>query len=269
MYNDYQYFDVTGVSIPADMCPNNYTGAGQKCDNFYSVYCANILDMYKKQLKAAKGDSAEYNHEEFIRYKPECACFGDMSVFSEVPETFPRKCVFGGCGEGGKSYLDSGSRNANCSLNVCKSIINAANADVGGNMNIKSNITQTCGASLPPADRDALSAPAPATPAPATPAPATPAPATPAPATPAPTTPAPATSAPATPATTAAPATPATTAAPATPAPATTAAPTSTTSDSTSDDTEEDNTMLIAGGAGGLFLLCCCLFILMMMMRKK
>ena len=54
LYDDYQYFDVTGVSIPADMCPNGYTGTGQACDNFYSVYCANILDMYKKQLKEVK-----------------------------------------------------------------------------------------------------------------------------------------------------------------------------------------------------------------------
>ena len=280
LYNNYQYFDVTGVEIPSDMCPSDHKGAGAPCDNFYAVYCANVLDMYVKQLKEVKGDKAQYNHDEFLRYKPECACFGDISVFSEIPETFPRKCVFSGCGEGGKSYLDSGSRDQNCSLNVCKSIINAANADVGGNMNIKSDIQQNCGASLPAKDKaalnDAANPPAPA-PSPAPPAPA-PAPATPAPA-PTPATPAPAPASPAP-----APATPAP--APATPAPA--PAPGTSASGAAANaeaaaraeaiaraqaaqaanSSGSSNTIIYAAG-GGLFLLCCCIVIIAIMMMRK
>ena len=156
IYSKYGYFDVAGVKIDQNTCPNDHKNFGAKCDTFYNVYCANVLQMYKDQQKQVYGPSAEYNHKEFIRYKPECACFGDISVFSEIPETFPRKCVFGGCSEGGKAYMDPGSRNQNCSLNVCKSIISAANADVGGSVNMKSNIQQKCGASLPAKDKAAL-----------------------------------------------------------------------------------------------------------------
>ena len=129
------------IEIPKGRCPDGYSPSSKQCDNFYVVYCKNSLENFKKTL-----NGKTYDHDEFIKYKPECGCYGDLSAFgNNIPSTFPRKCVFSGCGPSSPSYVDPSSRKESCSLNVCQSIISAANATVGGNINIKANIAQNCG----------------------------------------------------------------------------------------------------------------------------
>lgn len=136
----FKYFD-KNVYVPKKLCPQGYEPKTTYCDNFYSVYCKNILNEYNK---VNRGRS--YNHDEFIKFKPDCGCYGDVSSFGkQLPSTFPRKCIFNGCGESAPGYLDKDSRENDCSITMCNSMINLTNAQVGGDANIAPHIKQNCG----------------------------------------------------------------------------------------------------------------------------
>lgn len=126
-YKTFKYYDKT-VHIPKSVCSQmvpGYNAGTNQCDDFYEVYCYNSKKFFKDKV-----GYENYDHNKFVSYKPECACYGDTTGFSTFD--FPRKCVFKGCKEK-SAYTDYSSRSGTCSLTLCQNIINAANADVGGN----------------------------------------------------------------------------------------------------------------------------------------
>ena len=146
----FKYFDVEGLRVPDNVCPAGYSTQDKdkgKCDDFYTVYCANMLKMYKKQKRDIDGENAKYKHSEFVKYKPECACHGDLSVFKNIPTGMVRKCIFSGCDNQDHVYMHKDSRGESCDSVNCNTIINADNIDAGGDVSIVADMNQQCGRS--------------------------------------------------------------------------------------------------------------------------
>ena len=154
MYKKFEYHDVKGLTVPKNMCPNGHYGAGKMCDDFYTVYCGNILKMYLDQVKKITGKNA-YDHDEFSKYKPECACYGyEKSVQELLRQGISRKCVFPHCARSGdKSYHHPSTRGQKCSINVCQNIVNMQGAEAGAGISVNIQSSVACGGALSPADR--------------------------------------------------------------------------------------------------------------------
>jgi len=150
------YYDKT-VTVPKELCPKGYNRIDtpndnatiNNCDVFYKTYCQNAIASYNKMVTSMGGT---FKPDDFILFKPECACFVpansyglDGTGFNVVP-----KCWYTGCDAGsfnaGKIWLDSASRGTqNCDITYCKNIMEFNNLTAGGNINITPKIVNMCG----------------------------------------------------------------------------------------------------------------------------
>lgn len=148
----YQKYNFTDYDLGVDrsLCtsalPTGFDSPrGSQCQNFYTVYCKNVVEEFKK-LGGYTDDT--FNYDEFLYYKPECACFAPIPKFIRDSETNPAPyCYLPGCEPQSGVFLDpvSASPQSSCNLTICN-----ANTDInniaGRSVRIKSKITQLCGA---------------------------------------------------------------------------------------------------------------------------
>lgn len=115
----------------------------KQCDDFYQVYCDNMLEFYY----AEKGNR-QFDPEEWRRYKPECACFGPVNYYGRESDlnSIPKKCFMTGCDESNRNvYIDYNSRKGPCSTTICNAIFDASNITAGGSATLNPTVTQQCG----------------------------------------------------------------------------------------------------------------------------
>lgn len=121
-----------------------------KCDNFYQVYCQNMVNEYRESLG---NDPFGYTYFSTM-YKPECACYMPLPGWIKPPEDggvvkpLPAECLHPGCESGnGTAYLDPISRkyNAPCAGAICVAQFDADKLNAGGNIGIKNKVEQNCG----------------------------------------------------------------------------------------------------------------------------
>lgn len=149
VYRKYNFTDYD-LNIEKSLCtsaiPNGFSNPrGPQCQNFYTVYCKNIVEEFKR---TGGYTDDTFNYDEFMYYKPECACFAPIPKFIKDSETNPAPfCYLPGCEPQSGVFLDPVSANprSNCNLTICQSGIDINNIQ-GRNVNIKNKITQLCGA---------------------------------------------------------------------------------------------------------------------------
>jgi hypothetical protein len=153
------------VNVPASLCtdlpnagnPVTYkkparsdTTYNRPCDDFYKLYCANMLAFYIDEHQAVY-PGKKIDSELFAKdYKPECACFNLNSDFPPNVPLSPRCLQYTGCSndfyDQGIAYLDFRSRER-CpeNITICSQVIDLSNTNVGGNINISAELKNTCG----------------------------------------------------------------------------------------------------------------------------
>lgn len=139
LQNKYKYTDKV-VSVPKSLCN---TMSDTDCDNFYTVYCNNIVEGYKKLI-----NGIEFDYAEFSNFKPECSCYApipDIIASSGASNAAP-KCYMPGCIRNSGVWLDPVSRggNADCSLTICNANIDISKLQAGNNISIANTIQQNC-----------------------------------------------------------------------------------------------------------------------------
>lgn len=116
------------VTVPSSMCKNlpikdeslaNYTKSSktdstynQACDDFYSVYCANMKAFYNDENESVYAGKSPDLEKFAASYKPECACY-----IQDVPKGVPYSplcLMYTNCtaanNDAGSVYLDPVSR---------------------------------------------------------------------------------------------------------------------------------------------------------------
>jgi hypothetical protein len=127
------------INIPTSMCPSGYKKKTNQCDNFMEVYCDNVYQMYKNEIKSL---GTTYSDKEFATLKPECACYTDRPSYIGTgisPQCYATNC--GGATNG--SYLSSSV--LPCTAVMCNQIFDTHDMKVGGNVNINVASEQACG----------------------------------------------------------------------------------------------------------------------------
>lgn len=134
-------FQYSRINIPENSCPSNLYQNTKDCNNFYGVYCDNIINyMEQENIDVQK---------ELINYAPECACYAPQT--QGYPPTTPSVCYKNGCDitSNPNVYLDPNSRDGDsqktCSLTICNSINDFSGITVGGNANITPQTKNQCG----------------------------------------------------------------------------------------------------------------------------
>lgn len=141
LWKKYGYWDKV-VLVPESSCDGLMGDNFAKCDDFMFSYCTNMKELYLAQQNEVSGNKT-YDHSEFIKIKPECACYGVKATLEGVQ--LEPKCVLEGCTQS-KAYLDPMSRPVaedTCSVNVCQANI-IVEGEVGGNVNVQSAVKQDC-----------------------------------------------------------------------------------------------------------------------------
>ena len=142
--------DSTGNNVRYARPNRSDTTYSRPCDDFYKLYCENMLafyvDEYKRAHPGQKIDSELFATE----YKPECACFNVNSDFPPNVPLSPRCLQYAGCrndlSDQGLVYLDFRSRDR-CpeNITICSQVIDLSNTTAGGNINISAELQNTCG----------------------------------------------------------------------------------------------------------------------------
>lgn len=158
---NFGYIDKS-VAVPSSLCKNLPSLQGSAtyakpsspdysspCDDFYTVYCANMRafynDEYQTTYPGKNPDSTSFS----VDYKKECACYNPNPSF---PPTFlsPLCLLYPNCtkanSDQGQVYLDPLSRKP-CPDNVtiCQQVIDLSNASAGGNINVSPELNNQCG----------------------------------------------------------------------------------------------------------------------------
>lgn len=154
-------FEFTTINVPNNSCPINLYQGSPDCDVFYSVYCANAAEEFKRKFPQS-------DYDKFIQFAPECACYAPNTPTQQaMPSGVPPKCYKQGCEFTTKqAYTDPTSRTSACQLTFCSSIVNAAGLSAGGAATIKPEIKQMCGQNSQ--EQDGTSTTPPALPSPTT-----------------------------------------------------------------------------------------------------
>lgn len=144
----YGFYDRLVTDIPIDkpgFCTfdgKNFSKNNENCDDFFNVYCKNIINEYKS-ANNGKFDAGDFSNN----YKPECACH--MPIPSWVESMFKAspipKCVLPGCDPNLNVYLDSASRAGQCNQTICTANVQIGAATASQDAAIISNINQNCG----------------------------------------------------------------------------------------------------------------------------
>jgi hypothetical protein len=138
-------FEWKNIVIPAGYCPANLYKGSDDCDTFYSIYCANVNQVFTEQF----GKQVDDHTNKYPSYAPDCACYAPLAVGQEsYPSGIPSACFKAGCSKDSvSSYPDPTSRNQPCNATICSSVINASNLKVEGSATINPTIVQECGSS--------------------------------------------------------------------------------------------------------------------------
>lgn len=136
-------FEWKNIVIPAGYCPANLYKGSVDCDTFYSIYCANVNQVFSEQF----GKQVDDHTNKYPSYAPDCACYAPLAVGQEsYPSGIPPACFKAGCAKDSPiSYPDPTSRNQPCNATICSSVIDASNLKVEGNATINPTIVQECG----------------------------------------------------------------------------------------------------------------------------
>jgi hypothetical protein len=137
------------VEVTKDMCNgsninniNQYNTSNtlgkKKCDDFYAVYCTNVLADYIKQ------NGNKYNMDEFLDYAPECSCYiPKPDIYKKYD--LPHKCYVDTC-QPNIAHIDPRSRNTpSCETLICENNLNFGNVVLGEHSSINYNPTTACG----------------------------------------------------------------------------------------------------------------------------
>jgi len=137
----YKYYDIR-IPITNELCKKyapQYKSGTSYCDDFYKVYCNNIIQSYKKD------NNGKFDFGEFSVYKPECLCYTPLPSSVKDYGVAPQ-CFIPNCADNSTNvYLDSRWRGKGCDLTICQASINLNDLSAGGNADIASNIQQKCG----------------------------------------------------------------------------------------------------------------------------
>jgi len=149
------------IKVPSYMCtglpgPNGLTNYvkpntadySSPCDDFYSVYCANMRAAYNEEYQTAFPGKPPDPDLFSSEYKKECACLNPNPTF---PPTFlsPLCLMYPNCTKAnndlGYVYLDPLSRKP-CPDNVtiCQQVIDLSNTKAGGSLNISPELKNQC-----------------------------------------------------------------------------------------------------------------------------
>lgn len=170
---DYGFIDKE-VSVPKTMCDavkssdgsttkysrpdKDDTNRNEQCDQFYEVYCPNMLQLYMDEsgvtnVSAQMGNPAmrqQFADKFAVYYKPECACYNMLGSFPANSELSARRLAFTGCTNSqrdkGVVYLDQKSRNqAVPSVTICTQVANLSGASAGNDINVQTYMQNNCG----------------------------------------------------------------------------------------------------------------------------
>jgi len=144
----YGYYDKY-ITIPKSLCDtyvpgyNKNTSDGlNRCEDFYSVYCGNMIQEYNAQ------NNGNFNAQEFSEYKPECICYSPTPEFLKDYPPQPSKCLYSSCNPGNQGvWIDKLSRGfGDCSgLTICNANIDISQVESGRDTSILNQIQQNCG----------------------------------------------------------------------------------------------------------------------------
>jgi hypothetical protein len=154
----YNYYDKI-VKIPKTMCnsikspdgkvynrPKMGSSTTTNCDDFYSVYCKNMLSQYYAQSNEVgnTADAIDFANN----FKRECACFTPLDVSVKVARrclSYPQ-CV---SNSNNNAYLDPDSRLTcpeNLTVSICKQVFNISENKAGGNITVSPQLKEKCSA---------------------------------------------------------------------------------------------------------------------------
>jgi hypothetical protein len=140
-YKNANKYDKT-LSIPKSLCERTYTNpTGAGCQNFYAVYCSNLIQQYKK----INGNLAG-----FEELRPECGCYIPIPEYiKKAGINAPPVCISPPCNRKKGIFLDqvSADPNADCQVLLCNASTKLSDI-TGKNVNIDGKITQVCGGTL-------------------------------------------------------------------------------------------------------------------------
>lgn len=143
-YKALGYHDVT-VSFPASYCADKakdyVSSTSINCQNFYTTYCENMMNIYKTANKGVLDDN-------FALFRPECACFAPFPPsIEETGINISPSCLLPGCSKVSGVFLDPQSAAGGaCDLTLCQANIDFSNLSAGGNITLANKLEQTCGA---------------------------------------------------------------------------------------------------------------------------
>jgi hypothetical protein len=129
------------ILVPVSMCQEdryvNYNGEqGGECDDFFKVYCLNVLDDFSK-ISGTHKDFSKFDNVEFNKYSPECACFAPLP--KNLPEQAKKnpQCWLPGCDKSSGAYQLSDKREI-CPQNIqqCIQQVTTNIGNVGGKANL-------------------------------------------------------------------------------------------------------------------------------------
>ncbi|ARF10658.1 hypothetical protein Hokovirus_2_185 [Hokovirus HKV1] len=155
LYKNIKYHDVI-VSFPKSLCSkldSSYSDStGTNCQNFYDVYCNNIIQSYKD----ANNGIIDNN---FTNFRPECSCY--LPIPKNILDTginVSPSCVLPSCDKVNGVFLDPVSlNNSKCDLTICQAKIDYGNLKAGEDINVQNKITQVCGQKKPVKTTDTIS----------------------------------------------------------------------------------------------------------------
>lgn len=132
---------ISGLPDNVQIDVEGYSQGTSKCNNFYNIYCENALQDYLKK------SGGVYNVNEYIKYKPDCACY--IIRPEEIPLNVQRRCWAGPSCNAVDAYYDQQSRDlSKCEFNICTSNIIFDDLDIAGqNVYITTDVKQNCGES--------------------------------------------------------------------------------------------------------------------------
>jgi hypothetical protein len=145
----YGFYDklIQGIGIDkpgyCTLAGKNYSKNSPNCDDFYNLYCKNIVNEFKA------GNNGKFDSVKFsTHYKPECACFIPTPKWlaqATGSEPVP-KCMFPGCGTNQNVYLDPASRSTpSCDYTICSQQLNIDSATLAQDASFAANFQNTCG----------------------------------------------------------------------------------------------------------------------------
>lgn len=147
---EYNFIDKI-IYVPVSMCPAGYdintantnSSVQNTCDNFYKLYCQNVIDQFNQSTP--NSSESNFDYTEFAQFKPECACYVPTPSWLSSLNPIP-KCVYPGCSIGVPGvYIDPTSRGSTSCGVLCISNINISGVQAGQDVGLINNINQNCG----------------------------------------------------------------------------------------------------------------------------